>query len=181
MKDPYTIDPRHDQTRKILRTLGPSIALLGVVLTAVGLFSFFRSFGTFEPPRYFWCAILGLPVLGVGLMISQFAYLGSFFRYFAQETTPVARDTFNELAEGTSPGVRTMARAAAAGFSAGLTEAAHDPEGEATCPRCHTPNPPSNKYCSQCGAALGNKTCPDCGTSNEPTATFCGQCGGKVE
>lgn len=148
MRDEERIDPHHLRRRSGLRVLGVTLAVLGLLFTATGFVSFFTAFGTFEPPRYFWCAFVGLPLLGVGLGICQFAFLGSFSRFVAGEAAPVQRDTFNYLAEGTQPGVRSLARAAAEGISEGLAR----PAG--TCPQCHQPTAPGAKFCSQCGAAL---------------------------
>src|SRR5688572_9601279 len=82
MNEKREIDPAHQKIRTVLRVVGPAVAALGLVLTAVGIISFFRSFGTFEPPRYFVCAIVGIPLLGVGLSITQVGYVGSIGRYF---------------------------------------------------------------------------------------------------
>ena len=69
MNEQLKIDPMHSTTRGVLRTLGPTIAILGLLLTVIGFGSFFTSFGTFEPPRYFWCAFAGLPLTVVGVVI----------------------------------------------------------------------------------------------------------------
>jgi len=43
------------------------------------------------------------------------------------------------------------------------------------CPNCQTINPPSAKFCLECGRRFG--VCPNCGTVNLPTAKFCIECG----
>ena len=43
------------------------------------------------------------------------------------------------------------------------------------CPYCQTENPPSAKFCLECGKRFG--ACPNCGTINPPTAKFCMECG----
>src|SRR5262245_23998574 len=73
--------PDHLAARAMLRMIGPGVALIGLVLVVVGVASFFAAFGTFEMPKYFWCAFVGIPLLGVGLIMSQFGFLGSIFRY----------------------------------------------------------------------------------------------------
>src|SRR4051794_2398859 len=149
MKHRIEIVPRHEQTRNILRIIGPGLLLAGLILTGTGLISFFSSFGTFEPPRYFWCAFLGLPTLAAGMGLTKFAYLGAIARYFSGEVSPVGKDTFNYLAEGTSEGVRTVAHAVGQGLSSGTrgTEAS-----ETRCPKCGAPNPADARYCDRCGA-----------------------------
>jgi hypothetical protein len=152
MKGIRPIDPRHEQSRNTLRVVGAVLTFVGLALTGIGLVSFFSAFGTHEFPRYFWCAFLGLPLFGVGLSMLQFGYLGSIARYFSGEAAPVQKDTFNYLAEGMSPGVRTMAKA----VSQGLAEGVEAPSAttEVPCPHCQAPNTQGSKFCNQCGAAL---------------------------
>ncbi len=143
------IDPRHAQTRLLLRLLGPAIATVGLIFLIIGLGSFFSSFGTFAPPRYFWCAFVGLPLLFVGGALTTAAFLGAVARYAAGEGAPVQKDTFNYLARGTQEGVRTIATAVGEGLSTG-TKA----PGPLTCPRCRQPSDADARFCKHCGAAL---------------------------
>src|SRR5262249_2281609 len=48
------------------------------------------------------------------------------------------------------------------------------------CPVCNAGNPPSNSYCTSCGAALA-AICHHCGANNQPAARFCGACGGVLD
>ncbi len=43
------------------------------------------------------------------------------------------------------------------------------------CPNCQTINPPTAKFCMECGARL--LICPTCSTVNAPKAKFCIECG----
>src|SRR5437764_6389170 len=43
------------------------------------------------------------------------------------------------------------------------------------CPNCQTLNPPTAKFCLECGNRL--VVCPNCGTVNLPFAKFCIECG----
>jgi hypothetical protein len=117
--------PHHSTARMILRVGGPLVALVGLILMIVGVGSFFASFGSFEPPRYFWCAFAGMPLLVVGLVMCKFGYLGTVFRYFAGETAPVAKDTFNYVAEGMQPGVRALGKSITEGIVEG--QKGHEP------------------------------------------------------
>src|SRR5947209_3724594 len=58
MSEESKIDPRHDATRRVLRTAGPILAGVGLLFIVIGVANFFSAFGTFEPPRYFWCAFV---------------------------------------------------------------------------------------------------------------------------
>jgi ribosomal protein L40E len=180
VKSPPPIDPRHERSQALLRFLGPLVLGLGVVLTAIGLISFFASFRTFEPPRYFWAALIGLPLIGIGAAITRLGYLGAFFRYFSGEVTPVARDTFNTMAEGTQSGVETVARALGRGLSSGMGGNILPEPGTILCRRCEAPNPSHARFCNQCGTALQGSTCTECGAAMVPGAQFCNQCGKPV-
>ncbi|HKW90352.1 MAG TPA: AAA family ATPase, partial [Methylomirabilota bacterium] len=47
------------------------------------------------------------------------------------------------------------------------------------CPRCRAANPPSHRFCVECGQALPI-SCPRCGFVQEVGARFCGGCGQPV-
>jgi hypothetical protein len=115
MNEDRLLGPRHDNVRSVLRVGGPVVGAIGVVCVLIGVGRFFASFGTFEPPRYFWCAFVGLPLLFVGVAMSMFAYLGAFHRYVAGESAPVAKDVVNYMGENTGPGVKAVAKAVAEG------------------------------------------------------------------
>jgi hypothetical protein len=171
MNDEEKLNPGHSSTRGVLRVVGPLLVAVGLIFTIAGIGSFFSSFGTFEPPRYFWCAFVGLPLVALGVAISKYAFMGGLFRYVAGETAPVAKDTFNYMAEGTQQGVRTMAAAVGEGLRGSGTEL--------HCGKCGQPNDPDARFCQKCGASLGT-TCPSCGHLNDAGARFCTACGKPV-
>ena len=171
------IDPRHKEVRGVLRIVGPLVLAAGLLLLGIGVASFFSSMGSFEPPRFFWCAFLGIPVLFLGLVLSAPAFLGSTSRFLSAEVAPVQKDTFNYLASGTSEGVRTLAEAVGQGFAAGAGAGNAGIEQTVPCPKCQAPNQPGAQFCAQCGADTRPKACPSCKARNEPTARYCNQCG----
>ena len=174
------IDLHHQRTQSVLRLVGPVVLVTGVICTAIGLISFFSSFGTFQPPRYFWAAMIGLPLIGIGLGITRLGYLGAYFRYFSGEVTPVATDTFNTMSEGARHGLETIAHAAGRGFSAGMGTNLPPGEQAVVCARCEAPNPVNAKFCNQCGTALKGITCSDCGAAVDAGSRFCNQCGKAI-
>jgi hypothetical protein len=107
--------PGHSTVRRFLRIAGPILVLVGLIFMAIGLISFFSAFGTFQPPRRFWCCFVGLPILAIGGMMCQFGYIGAVARYVASESAPVAKDTVNYMAEGTKDAVKTVAKSIAEG------------------------------------------------------------------
>jgi len=50
---------------------------------------------------------------------------------------------------------------------------------QVACPKCNTPNPPTNKFCASCGAKLGVATvpCPKCKAEVPEGTKFCPECG----
>jgi class 3 adenylate cyclase/tetratricopeptide (TPR) repeat protein len=48
------------------------------------------------------------------------------------------------------------------------------------CQRCQLDNPPTMKFCVECGAKL-ERPCPQCGAETQPAFKFCGQCGAALE
>ena len=107
--------PHHSGIRDVLRIGGPLIAGIGLLFMIVGFGSFFASFGSFEPPRYFWCAFVGMPLLFVGTAMCMYGYLGAFYRYVAGESAPVAKDVVNYMGENVQPGVKAVTKAATEG------------------------------------------------------------------
>ncbi|HOB74181.1 MAG TPA: zinc ribbon domain-containing protein [Phycisphaerae bacterium] len=174
MPGPSQIDPDHESTRDALRVVGPLIAVVGGLFALVGFVSFFSSFGSFEPPRFFWCAFVGLPLLGFGVMITKAGYMGKIARYKSAEITPVATDTLKYAARESQDSIRQIAKA----VHDGIAGAQPAPPAELACLRCLHKNDPDARFCSQCGSALVRpQECSNCGHGNDFDANFCDNCG----
>jgi hypothetical protein len=109
-------------TRKTLRRVGILVLGIGGLLTLLGIGSFFGSFGSFEPPRFFWCVFLGMPLIFVGAIMTIFGFMGAIGRYVAGESSPVAKDVINYMGDNTQPGVKSIAKAVTQGIKEGLNE-----------------------------------------------------------
>jgi class 3 adenylate cyclase/tetratricopeptide (TPR) repeat protein len=48
------------------------------------------------------------------------------------------------------------------------------------CPKCHTDNPETRKFCRECGCKL-LLICPQCSFENLPGDKFCGECGSDLQ
>lgn len=171
---PRPINPEAGTQRAALRTFGFLLVVPGAILTLVGVVSFFSGFGDGpqfgEPqgPRYFWCAFLGIPLLGVGMNLLRLGYLGTVTRYVAGEIEPAASDTLNTMARNTAPAARDFARAVREGLAA-----SHG----AACPHCGSIDPGSGEFCDDCGKPVTAAACPKCAGSNAAGARFCTHCG----
>ena len=165
------LNPNHTRIRSVLRTAGPIMLGTGVIFIIIGLGSFFSSFGSFEPPRYFWCAFVGGPLVAFGSMLTSTGFAGAIARYQAAEMAPVGADVVNYVAEETKDGVRTVSSAVAAGLRDGLAS-----ETTKACGHCHTANNVDAKFCDECGKEL-RKICDACKQENDDDAKFCDNCG----
>jgi hypothetical protein len=167
------IDPNHDRKRSRLRRAGIIVTGCAILMMLVGFFSFVSSFGTGQLPHYVWCLFVGLPLLFFGLVFLQAGFAGAALRYFAGESAPVAKDSFNYVADGIKPGVKDIASAVNEGIAAGRATASR-----VACQKCQEPNDPAAKFCKQCGTPMtGSKSCPACNEPNAPDARFCDHCG----
>lgn len=94
---PVGDNPGHATTRTTLRMLGGIVAMAGVVFTAIAFINFFSAFGTMQPPRLFWCAFVGMPLIFVGGAMLKFGFMGAVTRYSANEVVPVASDSVKHV------------------------------------------------------------------------------------
>jgi ribosomal protein L40E len=109
--------------------------------------------------------------------------MGMVYRYVSREVSPVASESFNEVAEGTRGGVETLAHAFGRGISAavGAAQGVAEQDEGLICARCEAKSPPDSNYCNQCGIAFEANICQTCGSDNQPRARFCTECGGKID
>lgn len=170
------IDPHHAGPRRFFRVAGPVVLATGGVLILIG----FVAVGcTMRGHRvddftFFLGFFLGMPLTFAGAVMTQFGYMGRMARYVAEETTPVATDTFNYAARATKESVRELAKAVGEGLrGTGPTAATELP-----CPRCLHKNDPDARFCSACGSPLATtRECPGCRHENDIDARFCDNCG----
>lgn len=171
------IGSQHTGVRSALRVIGPCLIFAGLIFIIIGMVSFFSAFGSFGPPKYFWCCFVGMPLLGVGVVLTKFGYIGSVGRYIVNEVAPVGKDAINYMAEGTKGSIGQVAAAIGKGFreGAGTGQAG----GVAVrCHKCNEENDVSAKFCNECGTPLAkSKQCTSCGELNDPDAKFCDNCG----
>jgi len=60
--------------------VGPLTAGAGGILVLIGFISFISAIAGSGSPVYFVFAVIGLPILGIGVMITKFAYMGRIMR-----------------------------------------------------------------------------------------------------
>ena len=69
MNDNDNKNLKHEKTKKILKIVGPVVALCGLGLAIMGFVDMIISTQNGEMPSLFWGLIAGLPMLGIGGMI----------------------------------------------------------------------------------------------------------------
>lgn len=175
MPEKHEINPNHAGVRDLLRVIGPLLMFVGGVCILVAGIDFFSVMasglhgGMSGGPKLFWLFFVGMPLLAIGGMMSQFAFMGAVARYVAEETAPVAVDTANYVGKASAPGITAIARA--------ISEGLEGTEASRACPACGTGNDAEARFCDACGHALGNRVCPSCKQENDPEARFCDGCG----
>ena len=169
------IGSQHTGARAVLRVVGPCLVVVGLIFMIVGMVSFFSAFGGSRPPRYFWCAFVGMPLLFVGGCTCWYAFMGAIGRYVVNEVAPVGKDAVNYMADGTKDSIGGLAAAIGEGFLGGAgTKEVH----VLRCHKCNEDNEVSAKFCKECGAAITkSKSCDGCGELNDADARFCDNCG----
>ncbi len=163
MSEEDQLDPGHSEIRAALRVFGPLLPMIGGGFLIAALVDFFRAFGGSGPPRLFWCAFVGMPMLGVGVALTKLGFTGAVARYVAGEIAPVGKDTLNYVAEETEEGLEALAGAVGRGLR-GQTRGAGTTPG-VRCHKCNAVNDAEAGFCSERGEL------------NDPDARFCDHCG----
>ncbi|MDD8050073.1 MAG: zinc-ribbon domain-containing protein [Verrucomicrobiota bacterium] len=178
MENQPQIDQQHEHKKRVIRKIGMVFVAVGGIFTLIGIGSFFMAFGGGGWPRYFWCAFIGLPMLGFGKILLSMGYMGAIARYTAGEVAPVTSDTFNYMAHNTKDGIRTVATSLGEGLAAGMHGPAQGGTAAVRCRKCGADNEESARFCDQCGASLPERVdCQSCGEQNDRDARFCDNCG----
>ncbi|MGN0797194.1 MAG: zinc ribbon domain-containing protein [Christensenellales bacterium] len=154
---------KHLKTKKKLKTIGPIVLAVGVILAIIGMVDFFVSMSSSGRPTLFFMAFLGMPTAVAGGVITMYGYQREMGTYIKNESVPV----FNEAGEEIAPAIQSIAKAAKEGS-----------EEKLTC-ECGELNDVGSKFCKKCGKPLF-KTCPYCGQEVDVDSEFCNHCGRKI-
>ncbi|KGR78993.1 zinc ribbon domain-containing protein [Ureibacillus manganicus] len=161
------VTEQHEKTRTTFRVLGPIFLVVGAICMLIAFIDFFSAFNEFEGPKYFWLFFVGMPLLFVGIVLTQAGFAGAIAQYGSREIAPVAKDTFNYLASETASGVKEISKAIHEG-----TNSTHS----ITCVKCNAKNSSDSKFCKQCGDKLV-QVCHHCEKENSSDARYCNYCG----
>jgi len=179
MLEPESKD--HEQNRTVIRWIGTILTVVGGLMFLKGI-SFLFSLSTVNPfevamsggVTFIW-AVLGIPLIALGLQLLLVGNLGKIARYEANEMAPVGKDAINYLAKGSKGSVQDIAQAIGAGLRG---EGTSDEQVTRTCHQCGNKVTSDDRFCDQCGASLTEPTtCPACHASHDADARFCPSCG----
>ena len=98
---------KHARNKKILKIAGITVLALGVCCTVAGFINMATSIAAMEMPRLFFLLIIGLPCIGIGLMLTLTGFRKEMATYIKNESVPV----FNEAGEEMKPGISAIAGA----------------------------------------------------------------------
>jgi len=134
------------QLRTAFRIAGIVLVPVGIALVAIGFASLFSTMNSdpfsdesFGPPKRFFFAFIGMPVLAVGGWCLQAGFFGAAARYAAGETMPVVKDSAAYLTDG--EGVLGVGRTV-------------DDEPSKFCSSCGNPAGVAARFCESCGHAF---------------------------
>lgn len=143
----------YETARRGLRTAGPIVLAIGLVLLVVGLVDFFSAFGGHGPPTRFWAAFVGLIVTGVGAQMTSAGFGREILKFQARQARPGVRDFTSAVREGWDGG------------------------DVARCPECGEPIGEGDRFCDNCGLEITAERLCACGHRNDAGARFCSACG----
>jgi len=131
------------QFRNAFRVAGIILVGIGGTLVAIGFYTLFRlmtddSFSQDGPPKQFFLAFVGMPILALGSWMMQAGFMGVAARYAAGEGAPVLKDSAAYLSDG--QGIL------------GVGRTVDDPAGK-FCQSCGNKAPESARFCESCGHA----------------------------
>ena len=133
----------------VMWLFGAIIVGAGVILTTVGSFSLFSSWGMIGGSRYYWAAFLGLPLIAVGSAFTQTENLDAsdedlFVHRTKLESDEPARGggVMCELCRATNP--------SGASFCNQCGKSLKPP----VCVSCGTKMTPNARFCTHCGKSM---------------------------
>jgi hypothetical protein len=147
----YVFIVKGKATRLVLRTLGAVLTIIGLLLLGIGMGRALSSSGSAEWSGYVWPAILGMPLLLVGMALCKRGYSGFFARSGFGKADHFRRsNTVTYLAESTRGDVDTIARAMRESMIAAMS----GKEQVVLCPDCKHSNDADAKFCKNCGTPI---------------------------
>jgi hypothetical protein len=141
----------------VLRFLGFVLVAIGIAFTVFGLFCLVVRRGPAWAIGYVWTPFLGLPLIVLGSLCTQWRRLDAY-----------DRDSSGQMVPRAPRGVATPGERG-------------QNDGVVNCPGCYSANPATGKFCGQCGLTLRTNSCQACGAAAASDARFCVQCGKWLE
>lgn len=134
--------------RTTFRVAGVVLFGTGLVLTVVAFADLLSTMSSdsFEGPKHFWMAFVGLPLMGVGGWCLQAGFLGVASRYVAGEGAPVLKGSAAYLSDG--QGILGVGRT--------VDDVPASVVTGPFCRACGVRNDADARFCDSCGAGLAS-------------------------
>lgn len=144
------MDEKHEKKKSILKYVGLSMLIIGIIFEIVG----FIGIATIDSSGYLWIlAVIGIPVIFPSIGLISIGFSREFVKYGKNELSPILKEIKDELTD-------------------------IEPQ-QIECRYCHSKNESNNKFCESCGKPLYN-TCPFCGAHLNHDCKYCNQCGKEI-
>lgn len=151
------------KAKRVLKYIGFISLIFGIILSISGFSSVFNDMDA----NNVYLIFIGFPLIFIGIVCLNFAYMGKVSRYTASEIAPVAKDTINYMIDGTKDEVVDL-----------FHKIKESPGSKKICPYCGDENDSDAIYCDHCGVKL-KKTCT-CGAENQSDSRYCKKCGREL-
>ena len=140
----------YEKTKKTFRLIGIPMIIIGLALIVTGMVDFFNALNSQDSPKLFFLLFIGLPLFGIGLVLTIISYADKFQKFALYQAAPAIKESMNYVMNN-----------------------------EYVCPKCGEKNEAGSKYCSKCGEPL-KKLCPSCGEEIPSDSNYCNHCGKKI-
>lgn len=114
----------YEKSKKVLRTIGLTMSISGLICIIIGMIDFFSSFND-GVPKLFFLLFIGLPLFGIGLGLTIMSYADKIHKYAASQVMPTIKESVNYVMGDNS-----------------------------ICPKCGEKNEKGSLYCNKCGEPL---------------------------
>ncbi len=141
----------------VLKVLGPIILMIGLIMFFGGALALMTGGGM----GFGFIPFFSIPVMFVGGVMTQFAYMGKMTKYMHKRMGPIQKDYVNYMLDGTKDQIKDIV---------------HGSPSSKKCVHCGDSNPLDAKFCDHCGKPL-TKACRNCLEENEQDAKYCKSCG----
>lgn len=158
------------KNKKLIKVIGIIVLIAGISCVATSFIEFFIKFGSFESPKLFFLGFIGMPLIFVGIVLSQ----GKFGTY-SSYSNPYMKGTTNNYQSKPQEKIYEVNQSQEKTY----TKPKKKKGPKAKCRFCGKINAAGAEYCEDCGTRL-SIICPKCNSANDVTEKYCRNCGKRL-